>query len=200
MSFMKFLPQLNEFILESSWVLQINFIPVFAHIKGNLEAFLGVTQNVSSPKDRIRTRGKLFLMWGHRKKLFAALAHILLHIYERCNIRWSVLSGVIGEAHPVALNETQLVCWWCGCDAALPSGPHMKKRCCPRLQLSHLNENTIALCLSLPVCVCVFVCNDMRWCYQILTQHPRVKEQHTGDRRRDTRGGERWTQTDWIDY
>lgn len=26
MSFMKFLPQLNEFILESSWVLQINFM------------------------------------------------------------------------------------------------------------------------------------------------------------------------------
>lgn len=107
---------------------------------------------------------KLFLTRGHRKKLFAASAHILLHIYERCNIRWSVLSGVVSEAHPVALNETQLVCWWWGCDAALPSGLHMKKRCCPRLQLSHLNENTIALvCPSLcvSVCLCVMICDGV---------------------------------------
>lgn len=50
------------------------------------------------------------------------------------------------------------------------------------------------LSLSVSPSLCVFVCNDMRWCYQILTQCPRVKEQHTGDRRKDNRGGEGWTQ------
>lgn len=90
---------------------------------------------------------------------------------------------------------------------AEPSGPLMTKDAalffiCPALTRTHCRPPRRErerveggyLCASVCVCVfvCVCVCNKLLLCRQSLTQCPRVKEQHTGERERE-RELSRWS-------